>query len=408
MATALVLVRNDVSHDARIWREAHVLRDVGYDVVIAGVVSREEQQTELRVDGIRVIRLLGPLQRIRSHVRRRTPGSELRSTPHGSGPGATSLRQYLRRLLVTVAFNLHGGVLACRLAPELVHSNDYDTMWIATAAKLLRGSRIVYDAHELWPDQDGDIGWRPWLIACEWLFLRIADATITVSPGCAEALAARYRVRTPVVVRNLPESVAETRSGSEARLGDGSLAVYTGVIAPGRGLEEIVAALAIAPQFRLRIVGRDSAGFGTELAEHAQTIGVANRVEMRPPVPPTEVAEAIADADIGLVLIQPTSLSHRMSLPNKLFEYLAAGLPVVATDLPVMGPLVRDEGLGEVVAPGDVAAIADAMLRLANPERNARVRDRVGEFRRRVSWEQERRVLEAVYVSARSRRSTAA
>lgn len=414
MATALVLVRNDVSHDTRILREARVLRDLGYEVLVAGVVSREEQETELDLDGIRVTRLLGRLQRLRNLVRRSdgTPGPQTRA---GRTTG-TPLRRRLVRLVVTVAFNLRGIGLAWRVAPELVHANDYDTMWIAATAKLLRRSRVVYDAHELWPDQDGDIGWRPWLIACEWLFLRIADATITVSPGCAEALAERYRVEPPVVVRNLPESVVEGTRRSEAVAEREPLAVYTGLVAPGRGLEEAVAALAVAPKLRLRIVGPDNAGFGAEVVEQAKTIGVANRLEIRPPVPPGHVAESIVDADIGLVLIRPTSLSHRLSLPNKLFEYLAAGLPVVATDLPVMGPVVRDEGLGEVVPPGDVAAIAEAMVRLATPERNADARERVHEFRKRVSWDRERRILEDVYASAArtgrvpadKRRSTAA
>jgi glycosyltransferase involved in cell wall biosynthesis len=130
---------------------------------------------------------------------------------------------------------------------------------------------------------------------------------------------------------------------------------------------------------------------------------VLDRLDVRPPVPPSEVGKAIADADVGLVLIQPTSLSHRMSLPNKLFEYVAAGMPLIATDLPVMGPLVRDEGIGEVVPPGDVKAIAAALRRLADPARNAEVRKRVRAFGKHTNWEQERRVLEDVYAGLRSR-----
>jgi glycosyltransferase involved in cell wall biosynthesis len=300
---------------------------------------------------------------------------------------------------VTIAFNLQGAALAWRLAPKLVHANDYDTMWIGIVAKLLRRCRLVYDAHELWPDQDGDVGWRPWLIACEWLFVRVADATTTVSPGCAEAMAVRYHVEAPVVVRNIPERPIQV----EKRPSVGPLAVYVGVLAPHRGLEEAIAALPAVPGLRLRLVGADGDGFAVRLHERAETIGVGGRVDVWPPVPPSEVAEAIAGADIGLVLIQPTSLSHRMSLPNKLFEYTAAGVPVLATELPVMGPLVREEGIGEVVPPADVGAIAAAMRRLIDPDRKALVRERVRSFAERVNWEQERRVLEEVYARLRPR-----
>jgi glycosyltransferase involved in cell wall biosynthesis len=399
VATALVLVRNEVTHDARVLREARVLRDMGYEVLVAGVVSQRERKTELELDGVRVVRLVGPRQLVRSLLRR--PGrAEVGHLPSAGNPGHAEMadgKHRLRRLLVTVAFNLQGAALAWRIAPELVHANDYDTMWIGVSAKLLRRSRLLYDAHELWPDQDGDLGWRPWLIACEWLFVRIADATSTVSRGCAEAMAARYHVERPVVVRNLPEQPPRV----DIRRSDGPLAVYVGVLAPHRGLEEAIAALASVPELRLRLVGADSNGFAAQLHERAERVGVDDRVEVWPPVSPSKVAEAIADSDIGLVLIQPTSLSHRMSLPNKLFEYTAAGVPVLATELPMMGPLVREEGIGEVVPPADVDAIAAAMRRLLDPARNAAVRERVRSFNQRVNWQQERRALEEVYARLR-------
>jgi glycosyltransferase involved in cell wall biosynthesis len=399
VATALVLVRNEVTHDARVLREARVLQDLGYEVLVAGVVSRPERETEVDLDDVRVVRLVGP-RRLVSRLLRRPGRADAGHSPpagHAGRTDTTDGNHRLRRLLVTVAFNLQGAALAWRIAPELVHANDYDTMWIGIAAKLLRGSRLVYDAHELWPDQDGNTGWRPWLIASEWLFVRVADATTTVSRGCADAMAARYHVEPPVVVRNLPEHSARV----EAQRSDGPLAVYVGVLAPHRGLEEAIAALAGVPELRLRLVGADSNGFAAQLQERAERIGVGDRVDVWPPVPPSKVAEAIADSDIGLVLIQPTSLSHRMSLPNKLFEYTAAGVPVLATELPMMGPLVREEGIGEVVPPADVDAIAAAMRRLLDPARNAVVREGVRSFNERVNWQQERHVLEEVYARLR-------
>ena len=62
MPSALVLVRNPVADDGRVLREAHVLQDLGFDVLVAGIVSREERGTELELDGVRVVRLLGPLE----------------------------------------------------------------------------------------------------------------------------------------------------------------------------------------------------------------------------------------------------------------------------------------------------------------------------------------------------------
>lgn len=402
MRRALVLVRNTVSHDSRVLREARVLRDLGFDVLVAGVVSQQERETELDVDGIRIVRLLGPLQLLRRLVSRRPTGSGV-AAASGSRPAAARTRRdgRLRRLLVGLAFNVQGIALAWRTSPVLIHANDYDTMWIGIAAKLLRRSRLVYDAHELWPDRNGRPEWRPRLMATESLFVRLADATTTVSPGCADVMATRYRIPPPIVVRNVPEG--PKRQG-EPRASEPPVAVYVGVLAPGRGIEQAMEALAAVPGLRLRLIGPASPGFETRLTDHAQALGIANRIETRPPVAPDDVLAAIEDATMGLVLIQPTSLSHQLSLPNKLFEYVVAGLPVVASDLPVMGPFVRDEGIGEVVSPSDVRALAAAMRRLADPAQNTAARDRVRSFGERVNWQQERRVLEGVYRAALERR----
>jgi glycosyltransferase involved in cell wall biosynthesis len=399
---ALVLVRNTVSHDARVLREAVTLRDLGYDVLIAGTVSKDEQSTKDRLAGIQVIRL-APMRRVRRRVAQRKASRAGAVGPTaGSDSGVKWAHALLRRLTLSVAYNLQGVALVLRTSPAIVHANDYDTMWIGVAAKLLRRSRLVYDAHELWPDQ-GLPEWRPWLVACEWLFVRVADAIITVSPGCAAVMAKRYRVPPPVIVRNLPERTIDSLDRVEGVCTGGRpLAVYVGVLAPGRGIEEAIQALALVPQLRLRLIGPDFAGFRPQLERCASAAGVEARVEFRAPVPPEAVAEAIADADLGVVLIQPTCLSYEVSLPNKLFEYIAAGLPVLASDLPVMGELVREQSLGEAVPPNDVAAIAEAMRRLAEPQRNVEVRERVRTFGEHNTWAEERPILEGVYRALRS------
>jgi len=406
---ALILVSNTVTHDSRVLREAASLRDLGFDVLIAGLVSPDEQRTELDVNGFAVVRLT-PLESTRRLLRRREsePATAPHETPTASAPGTgRSGKRFsaLRRLVVTSMYYTQGVALVRRTSPAIVHANDYDTMWIGIAAKLLRHSRLVYDSHELWPDR-GRPEWRAWLVACEWLFVRVADATITVSPGCAGVMAARYRVPPPVVVRNVPERMANPPIPAEGlRGGEPPLAIYVGGLAPERGIEQTIQALALVPELRLRFVGYGSEAYRAQLDACAATAGVADRIEYRLPVEPAAVATTIASADMGISLIEPTCLSYRMSLPNKLFEYVAAGLPIVGSDLPVIGALIRDEGLGEVAPSNDIAAVAAAMRRLTDPSRNAEVRDRVRSFGERVNWEQERHVLEGIYESlvARSR-----
>lgn len=391
-------------------REAGTLRGLGFEVLIAGVVSTTERERSLVLDGVPVTRL-DPSGGLRSLL----PGRSAAASPApaaapaaagvvaaaaaptgaaGSAPGGA--RATLRRLLLTGVYYVQGIALARRVAPALVHANDYNTMWIGIAAKFLRGSRLVYDCHELWADRNGRPEWRPWLVACEALFMRIADETITASPGYADELARRYKVARPIVVRNIP-SRAE-RSTAAAEIGpQAGLIVYVGGLMPGRGLEQAIRALALTPGLRLRLIGPGSQAYRESLCRCATEAGVAERVELRDPVPPAELLSALAGATVGLMLIERTGRSYELTLPNKLFEYAAAGVPILASDMPVLAGVVASERIGEVVAVQDVAAVAAGMQRLADQSANAAVAERVRNFAARETWEREQAVLASAY-----------
>jgi glycosyltransferase involved in cell wall biosynthesis len=400
-ARALVLVRNAVTHDARVLREAQTLRAAGYQIAVAGVVSTAEPQRRVHVEGIEVVRIdprAGPLRR---RCRRR--GGAARGSTPPARPGQTAPgdpapprdRARLRRLAVTLSYNARGIRLARRARPDLVHANDYNTMWIALGAKLMCGSRVVYDAHELWADRNGRTEWRPWLVACEAAFVRLADATITASPGYADAMGRRYRVAPPTVIRNIP---AGPRPAPRMAAPDRpSLAVYVGGLMPGRGLEIGIRALAEVPALRMRLIGPGAAAYRASLVSLAGRCGVADRFELAEPVSPGAVVAAAAGASLGLALIEPVCRSYELTLPNKLFEYAQAGVPMLASDLPVIGALVRAHGLGEAVRPTDETAVAAAMRRLLDPGRNAAARERVQRFADENPWTSDRHRLAEIY-----------
>jgi glycosyltransferase involved in cell wall biosynthesis len=112
------------------------------------------------------------------------------------------------------------------------------------------------------------------------------------------------------------------------------------------------------------------------------------------------VVEEIAAAAAGIALIQPSCLSYALSLPNKLFEYLAAGLPILAADVPVIREFVERNGVGLVVPPTDPEAIAAAMLEIVEPERNRRLRAAVTKASGGLSWEHEAEHLKRAYREA--------
>jgi glycosyltransferase involved in cell wall biosynthesis len=261
-------------------------------------------------------------------------------------------------------------------------------------AKLLLRSRVVYDSHELWADRNGRPEWRAGLVATEWLFVRVADVVITASPGYAAALAARYRIAPPTVVRNIPERAAATPGFPP---GDASVCVYVGGLMPGRGLEPAIDALVLAPGVRLRLVGGGHAAYVDGLVARARANGALDRVEFPGEVPPEAVVATAARAGFGLCLIEPICRSYELTLPNKLFEYTEAGLPILGSDLPVIAQTVAESGLGLVVDPADPAAIAVAMTALAAEPPGGPRRVDVAAFAARTTWAEERGVLAAVY-----------
>jgi glycosyltransferase involved in cell wall biosynthesis len=117
-------------------------------------------------------------------------------------------------------------------------------------------------------------------------------------------------------------------------------------------------------------------------------------------VAPGEAPAVLADADVGLALIEPACLSYEMTLPNKLYEYVAAGLPVLSSDVPVLAREVRAHGVGAVADPADPAAVAAALRSLLEPEANARCRAAAVRLAAETVWERENEKLAAVYGAA--------
>ena len=421
---AAILVRNAVDHDSRVLRQGRTMRALGIDATVLGVVSFTERREVSEHDGVPV-RRIAPTSRLgwtvyreisnlrpahgesrarsrngraaRRRLVRSAPG-KASSAPRGLGRSARRAVRRTLRWLTTLAYYRAAMAEVLRLRPDLVHCNDYNTMWIGVAARLLAGTRLVYDSHELWPDRNMRPEARWWLVLCEALFVRVADRVLMTSPAHAVTMARRYGIPEPLVVRNIPELSGTEGAHRTARgSSDGRLAVYVGGLQPGRGIEQAIRALPITDGVRLRLLGPGAPEYRAGVERLIHSVGVEHRVEVADPVPPGRVLEAIGDADVGLALFQPTSLSHRLVLPNKLFEYALAGVPIVGSDLPMIARFIEEHGLGEAVDPEDVEEIARALGEVLEPQRNRELRAAAERARAVLDGRRELERLAAVY-----------
>ncbi len=196
-------------------------------------------------------------------------------------------------------------------------------------------------------------------------------AVIVTSPLHAREICNRYRTPALALVRNIPK-YREVQKADRLRryLGlspNTRIALYQGNIQSDRGLDQLVQeATYLESDIVIVMMGKAMGTTQTELEARITSEGVADCVKIMPPVPHEELLEWTASADIGLIVHPPDfSLNVQTLLPNKLFEYLMAGLPVLTSDIGAVVDIVQGYDVGQVVAsvePGAIGAAINAML----------------------------------------------
>ncbi|MGH2463985.1 MAG: glycosyltransferase family 4 protein, partial [Candidatus Limnocylindrales bacterium] len=291
---------------------------------------------------------------------------------------------------------------------DLVHAMAY--MGIPVGLGLGRRDRapVIYDARDIYVDA-ANLARLP--LPARRLFARIergwarrASRVVTVNVPYAEVMAGRFGVTMPLVVMNcaLRREAPERRPRRfHERLGlpaSTPVVLYQGGFSRDRGIEQLISALAELPGAALVLLGYGP--LRDELERRAREPGLAGRLHVLPAVPPDELIEWVASADVVAMPIQATTLNHRLTTPNKLFEAMAAGVPVVASDLPGMAGIVRETGCGVLVDPADPAAIAGAigdLLALPMAEREAIGQKGHAAHLARYNWEAQVEGLLAEY-----------
>ena len=304
---------------------------------------------------------------------------------------------------------------AAREAPlaDVYHGHDLTGLPAALRAAARNGGRVVYDSHEIFLES-GTNAHRPrWIrdrfrrLEARWV--AAADALVTVNVSLAEELGRRYAPRRTVVLHNTParhERRVERRDLLRAAAGIPAgepIALYHGGFSAHRGLEELAAAILEPGLERVHAVYLGYGRMREDLDRAAADPRYGGRLHVLDAVPPDELVEWVAGADVGIVAIQASTLNHALSTPNKLFECLAAGVPVVASDFPEMRRIVLGDPtgpLGVLCDPASVPALARGIAELLAlpPDGMAALRARcLAAAHGRWNWETESAGLIGLY-----------
>lgn len=222
--------------------------------------------------------------------------------------------------------------------PAVVVAHSLPALAPALAAARAVRAPVLYDAHELETERNGLRGARQMFDrALEAKLIRQCAAVTVVSDSIADWYASRYRIARPTVVRNVPDiggqSAAQTAAPLRQLLGlgpDAILHLYVGGLFRGRRVEQFIRVFeGLSSPHHLVFLG-----YGELDAEVQAAAKRSAHIHAVPAVAPDQVLGVVRDADVGLVGVEDVCLSYRYSLPNKLFEYLAAGVPVLAPRYP--------------------------------------------------------------------------
>lgn len=247
---------------------------------------------------------------------------------------------------------------------DLYYANDLDTLPANALASVLRGKPLVYDSHEFFTEVP-EIQSRPAVKKVWSFFERMCIArsglVITVNESIAGLLKKTYGLPVVHVVRNVPDGNLNPQPATREDLGlptDAHILVLQGSgINVDRGAEELLEAVALLQGVVLLIIGSGDAL--PALQQRALAPDMHNKVIFKPRMPYAEMMRYTALADLGVSLDKDTNINYRYSLPNKVFDYAAAGIPVLVSDLIEVRSFVEKHGLGVVAKSLEAEALAD-------------------------------------------------
>jgi glycosyltransferase involved in cell wall biosynthesis len=250
---------------------------------------------------------------------------------------------------------------------DVVHFHDPECIPLGLFLKIV-GKKVIYDVHEDVPRQILGKKWIPHFLKrpvaaivemLEWFCGRVFDRIVVATP----TIAGRFPEKKCVLVRNYPDISELTALDHSAHGSRDPIAVYIGALSEERGALEMVEAVGlVAPNIgaELHIAGQIGE---KDLLPRMERLDGWKRSRYLGVLSRSEVKDLLGKARMGLVLLHPTE-QYLPSLPIKMFEYMSAGIPVIASSFPLWQEILEDTGAGIIVDPRDVRAIALAMEQL--------------------------------------------
>lgn len=306
-------------------------------------------------------------------------------------PGTNKLFHWYKILkaIKTIDFSLY----------NFIHCNDIGTLPIGFLAKKLNKKiKIIYDAHEYETEKNNLHGFQKiFLKLLEKLLIKHADAVITVSDAIADEYVRLYGIKKPALVLNTPPfQEIEKKNIFRETFGirsDQTIFLYQGGLSKGRGIEVLLEAFETLSSPEHVIVFM---GYGPLQQLIEEKAAQCASIFFHPAVSPDVLLDYTSSADVGISMIENVCLSYYYCLPNKMFEYLMAEIPVIVSNLYEMKMIVKNNHIGVVAEENSVLGLQKAIMDITQMDRSE-LRNNIQRIKHLYNWEQQENVLLQLY-----------
>tara|TARA_R110001632_G_scaffold232806_1_gene374678 strand:- start:36509 stop:37633 length:1125 start_codon:yes stop_codon:yes gene_type:complete len=325
----IVSVTNDLVTDQRVGKTCAVLTEMGFKVLLVGRKLKKSNSIQREYE-VKRFRLL-------------------------FNKGFLFYAEYNLRLFFFLLFS----------KKDLLFSNDLDTLVPNYLISKIQKKKLIFDSHELFseiPELENRKRVKKIWLAIEQKIIPKLKNIITVSDSIKEHYQSLYGVNVSVV-RNIPENKKVIRTPFDFDTHGKKIILYQGSVNVGRGLELMIDTIHLLEDYILVIIG--DGDISTKLIEKVNTLDLKNCVKFLGRINPDELKNLTSNTTVGMSLEEDLGLNYRYALPNKLFDYIHAEVPMVVSNLPEMKAIIKKYAIGEVLIDRTPISLASTIKTMA-------------------------------------------
>ena len=357
MKRILISVTNDLTTDQRVEKTCEVLSEIGYDVLLVG----------------RKLKKSLPIQRNYKTIRFRL--------------------LFNKGFLFYAEFNIRLFIFLLFTKKDLLFSNDLDTLLPNYIIGKLQNKKLVFDSHELFSEIPELVNKQQ--VKKVWLFLEKTiipklQNVITVSDSIKNHYHNLYGI-SPIVIRNIPKIKKISQKNFEIDAEGKKVILYQGSVNIGRGIELMIDTMALLDEYLFIVIG--DGDILEQLKEKVSNLSLHNKVKFLGKKTPEELKELTPNATIGMSLEEDLGLNYRYALPNKIFDYLHANVPVIVADLPEMRSLIKKHPIGEILTERTPKTLAKIIIYMTNISYEKELKT----AKKELNWSKEKEKLISIF-----------